>query len=244
MLKAIVVDDEYPARKELLYILQMTRQVEVIAEFETGEEALAFIDNKAPDVVFLDIRMHGSDGLRVAELINARMNPPLIVFTTGYSEYAARAFELNVENYVMKPYAPARIQAVVQQMLCDRAEKIVLEPNKSSVMFKRLTIWDQDRMVVLKADEIHFIKSEGIHTTLIDTERGSFSSRQTLRTWEARLSGTNFLRVHKSYLVNMEHVCEVYPWFNSSFVVSIGKSAEQIPVGRRYLKEFCSIMGI
>ena len=121
MLKAIVVDDEYPARKELRYILQLTQQVEVVGEFEDGGEALAYIDKDCPDVVFLDIRMQGSDGLRVAELINARTNPPRIVFTTGFSEYAARAFELNAENYVMKPYAPVRLQAVVQRLIDDTA---------------------------------------------------------------------------------------------------------------------------
>ena len=123
MLKAIVVDDEYPARKELRYILQLTQQVEVVGEFEDGEEALTYIDRDCPDVVFLDIRMQGSDGLRVAELINARAKPPRIVFTTGFSEYAARAFELNAENYVMKPYAPERLQAVVQRLLDDTEEK-------------------------------------------------------------------------------------------------------------------------
>lgn len=244
MLKAIVVDDEYPARKELRYILQLTQQVDIVAEFETGDEALAFIDNASPDVVFLDIRMQGSDGLRVAELINAREKPPRIVFTTGFSEYAARAFELNAENYVMKPYAPERLQAVVQRLLLETTEKTVSQPHKVAASFKRITVWHQDRMVVINPEDILFIKADGTHLAVIVTKQASFSSRQSLREWEERLGGSHFMRVHKSFLVNMDHVLEISPWFNSTYLLSINQSAETIPVGRKYLKDFCRIMKI
>ena len=105
--------------------------------------------------------MQGSDGLRVAELINARAKPPRIVFTTGFSEYAARAFELNAENYVMKPYAPERLQAVVQRLIDDTTEKAMPLPHKVAASFKRLTVWNQDRMVVINPDDILFIKADG-----------------------------------------------------------------------------------
>lgn len=244
MLKAIVVDDEYPARKELRYILQLTQQVEVVAEFEGGEEALAYIDKVSPDVVFLDIRMQGSDGLRVAELINARTKPPRIVFTTGFSEYAARAFELNAENYVMKPYAPERLQAVVQRLIDDTAEKAMPLPHKVAASFKRLTVWHQDRMVVINPDDILFIKADGIHLAVTVTKQANFASRQSLREWEERLGGSHFMRVHKSFLVNMDQISEISPWFNSTYLLSINHSTETIPVGRKYLKDFCRIMKI
>ncbi len=252
MMKALLVDDEFPARGELRCLLEEIGRIEVVGECEDGEEALDFLKKNAIDVVFLDIQMSVKDGLTTAWEIIQLPHPAQIVFTTGYNEYAVKAFELNAVDYVMKPYSKKRLEQTVQKLVDLRQEKKWENSKIYELLAKklvanqgRLSVWAHDRLVVLTTAQILCVKAEGKGKSVLYTEKGNFFTGFTLKEIEEKLNSSQFLRTHKSYLVNLEKIREIIPWFNNTYVLVLeGYTGENIPVSRHYIKEFNEKMGI
>lgn len=252
MINALVVDDEFPARGELRCLLEEIGGIEVIGECEDGEEALEFLVKNPADVIFLDIHMSIKDGLTVAWEILQLPHPPKIVFTTGYNEYAVKAFELNAVDYVMKPYSKKRLEQTVKKLVeLKKAEKwengtiYELLTKNAVTHHKRISVWTHDRLIVLNISQIIFAKAEGKGKTVLYTEKGNFITGFTLKEIEEKLNFSQFCRTHKSYLVNLDKIREVIPWFNNTYVLVFdGYSGEKVPVSRHYIKKFNEKMGI
>lgn len=249
-LKALVVDDELPAREELIYMLEAGNKVKVVGECEDGDEVTGFLERISVDVVFLDIHMRIQNGLSTAWQIMQLSNNPKIVFTTGYSEYAQQAFELNAIDYVVKPYVQARINKTVakveesvrigtlnQQIQAMIYSGVTAEPN-------RLPVWQNERLLVLPYSEICYAKSDGKRNIVICTSKDCYTTNLTLRELEERLKPPKFLRTHKSYIANLDRVQEIISWFNNTYMLKLEGCEEQIPVARHYIKAFQNLIGL
>jgi len=249
-LKALLVDDEFPARDELKYLLEEIGGIDVVAECEDGSEALEIIKKTDLDVAFLDIHMRTRDGLSTAAEMTKILGYPKVVFTTGYSEYAVKAFDLNAIDYVVKPYSRKRIEKAVAKLL----ETTKIERLRDSPTAERKTkdscpekigVWANDRMFMLNHSEIFFAQALEKRKTMLCTERGKFLTTLTLKEIQSRLEPAQFVRTHKSYIVNVQKIREVIPWFNNTYVLNLeGSSEKEIPVSRYFIKEFNSKMGI
>lgn len=249
-LSAIIVDDEFPARAELKSILEEIGNIDIVGECEDGDEALELINHCSPDVVFLDIRMRNKDGLVTAGEIMEMQYPPFVVFTTGYNQFAAQAFDLNAVDYILKPYSSERVAKSIDKLAKvkenHKSTGAVAEPKVPGKQYlPNLCIWFKDRMVVIRPSEILFAKADQQRQTLLQTERGIMHTKIPLKELEAILGEQGFLRTHKSYLVNLEKVREIIPWFNNTYVLTLENCQEtNIPVARHYMKEFNAHMGI
>jgi DNA-binding LytR/AlgR family response regulator len=253
MLRIIIVDDEYPAREELKDMLEEMEDIEIIAEFEDGLETIEFLQkNDQADVVFLDIRMRHKDGIVTAWEILQLPNPPQVVFITGYEDYAVKAFELNAVDYILKPYSVQRLEQTISKLRSlttanqfTNGNAFEFLRNNLTVDQMRLFVWVGEKMVVLHADDIIYIKTDEKGKPVIYSSKGVFMTRLTLKEIEKTLSPAQFVRTHRSYLVNLNKVSEVVPWFNNTYMISLdGYKEEQVPVARHYLNDFKSAFKI
>lgn len=249
-LTAIIVDDEFPARAELKSILEEIGDIDIIGECEDGDEVIEMINARCPDVVFLDIQMRNKDGLAAAGEIMELTYPPNVVFTTGFNRFAAQAFELNAVDYILKPYSYERVAKSISKLIRTKAQQSIQasipEPNKTpKTLPPHLCVWSKDRMIILRPSEIFFAKADENRQTLLQTEQGAMFTKLALKDLENMLTDQGFLRTHKSYMVNLNKVREVIPWFNNTYVLVLENCREtNIPVARHYIKEFNRIMGI
>lgn len=237
MLKVYIVDDEPLARDELRYLLLRNKQVEVIGEAASFEEAIEEISAYQPDLVFVDIEISHHNGLQLAKRLQ-ELNPiPSIVFATAYDEFALQAFDLGASDYILKPFDEKRIQQTI--------EKIILQRTKSnppsSPAPKRIAVSLEGRILLIDCESILYITSAEGKCTIF-TENQAYTISETLIMLEKKLSGSIFLRVHRSYLVNIEHISEIEPWFNSTYNITM-KNRVKVPVSRTYVKDLKESIG-
>lgn len=244
-MKVLVVDDEFPAREELTFLLEETKKVDVVAKCGDCEEALRFLKKNKVDVVFLDIKMSGMDGISAAEIVLSMPDKPYVVFSTGYDTYAVQAFDLNVADYIMKPYSASRVaQSVerVQALMRQEDKEVAL---KSIAGQKKISVWSADRLIVLDYSDIYFFCMSSKGCVEIESVKGKFQTSMPLKLLEERLEPGVFLRTHKSFIVNLGKVEEIIPWFNNTFMIKLsGCSEKTVPVSRHYLAVFKKAIGI
>jgi DNA-binding LytR/AlgR family response regulator len=249
MLKAIIVDDELPARKELAFMLEKNEGVSVIAEFEDGVETIDFLHaGQQADVVFLDIKMRRKDGVTTAWEIMQMAHHPYIVFVTGFEEYAIKAFELDAVDYILKPFDEQRLQQTVRKLKTLQTQHKLSNTHVYDYLNKqvpsghrRLSIWSNERMVILQPSDIGYVKTDDKGKTVVCSNKGNFMTKLTLKDIQERLASSDFIRTHKSYMVNLNKIKEVVLWFNNTYMLVIdGYDDEKIPVARHYMKDFNS----
>ncbi|MGJ9459670.1 LytR/AlgR family response regulator transcription factor [Oceanobacillus sp. CF4.6] len=243
----MIAEDEQLAREELIYLLEKEKDVVLCSSAETGEQLIDLYIEQEPDVIFLDVHMPGMHGVEAAKKITelAYIQPPLFIFTTAYDDYAVEAFEIEAIDYMLKPYDLVRFQTAM-----DRVRKRLLQlevkgessiPNQGFPTTSKLLIDDNDRMVVLSPDSIYyavpFKRMLEIHT-----EDKVIVSRMTLQELEKKVQGFSFFRTHRSYLVNLNHVQEITPWFNGTSNVTLkDKKQTTIPVSRAARKHLLDL---
>jgi len=241
-IRALIVDDEPPARELIATLLRDESDVEVVGECASGRSAVAAIERLSPDVVFLDVQMPGLDGFGVlSELTVERW--PLIVFVTAYDKHALRAFEVHALDYLLKPFEYDRLRQAVQ-----RARKELNQRDGTSQqtrllallegMQSRLGSWDRvivreaGRITFLRPDEIDWIEGEGNYLRL-HVGKGSYLLRETMHAAETRLIAKGFLRVGKSAMINLERVKEWQPLFHGDSVLIL-EDGTRVTVSRIY----------
>ncbi|TVX85240.1 LytR/AlgR family response regulator transcription factor [Paenibacillus agilis] len=252
MIRAFIVDDEPLARDELMYLLRRTKRVDIVGEAESYEEALDGIQETTPDVIFLDIQLSDATGIEIAERLKEDGCQSAIVFATAYDEYALKAFELNATDYILKPYEEARIQQTVEK-LAQRLAVPASQPaaasgssvsaaSKTLERTERLAVTVDERIAVLHVDRIIFIESEEGKAVVV-TEGQRYKVSEALTVLERKLNHPSMLRVHRSYLVNVDYVREIEPWFHSTYVMKM-KDGASIPVSRTYVKDLKQKLGL
>lgn len=245
MLKAYIVDDEPLARDELKYLLIRSKQVMVLGESDCFDKAIEEISLMKPDIVFLDIELSEENGLKLAGQLASLESPPVIIFATAYDEYALQAFELNAFDYILKPYDEERIQKTLEKI--NRMQKIggkvfSVKPSLSNDSNGKFAILVDERIILLTFDEIVYMESSEGKCT-IGTLAQKYTVSEALVVLEKKLNPTKFLRVHRSFIVNVDHIIEIEPWFNSTYNLYM-KNGSKIPVSRTYIKDLKLMIGI
>ncbi|MBM7623839.1 LytR/AlgR family response regulator transcription factor [Sporohalobacter salinus] len=255
-LETVIVDDELPARDELKFLLSDLDELEVIAEASTGQQALEIITKQKPDVAFLDIQMPGKSGMEIAEEILTWEKKPLIVFITAYDRYAIKAFELNAQDYLLKPFTEERFAKTIERILDkyqmetktvndQQLEKLIASMNpRSNSLIKIPVNSKQGRIKLLDEEEVIFAytKNGDVYIKICDNE---YKSDFTLSELEDKLPNPNFFRVHRSYIANLEKIKEVIPWFKGKYRLVMGDQLEsEIPVSRNKIKKLKEIINL
>ena len=251
---ALLADDEEPARRELRFLLEETERVEVVGEAASGEAALELAHKLRPDALFLDVQMPGLDGFAVAERVLAEIAPPpLFVFATAYDAYALKAFEVSAVDYLLKPFQAERVAQTAERLMERRrgAESQVLAAGLKQLLEQvrqesaplRIPVEKNGRIVLLPARDVVFAACrEG--GTYVKTAAEEFPVRTTLGELQERL-GYRFLRVHKGYVVNLDRIAELIPWFHGTYLlVMADRERTEIPVSRRLAQTLREKLGL
>lgn len=273
-LTALIIDDEALARQELQYLLERAGGVEVLAQGTNGIEAVDLIRTHKPDVVFLDVQMPGLDGFGVLKkLLDRKVQMPQVVFATAYNQYAVRAFEVNAVDYLLKPFDRKRVMQTIEKAQSRRLAqgepattvqeasvseatakldallKLVEEqaqaPSATRAITGKVVVRAQNRLLLVDQKEICFASiEEGTITVMTPTVEGNSNCR-TIEELQSQLDPEMFWRAHRSYLVNIQHIREVVPWFKSSYQIRMDDPKKtEIPVSRAQTKRLRELFNL
>ncbi len=226
MLKAMIVDDEAPARSELRFLLDEIGDVEVVAEAENVREAIESLKKSRCDVMFLDINMPGVNGMQLAEALTKLKNLPAVVFVTAYGEYAAEAFDVNAVDYLVKPVETERLRRAVDKV----RNAIGMTAKKAAA--ERIPVEKGGKKILVPVDKIRYITAKDDYSCLY-TEDDHYLSTISLAQLEVRLADSNFFRVHRRHIVNLDYVSEVESIPGGTLQLTMRDDGEKIPVSRR-----------
>jgi two-component system response regulator LytT len=241
-LTTIVVDDEKLACDELSFLLGDFPEVEVIATGSNGLEAVELIQNLDPELVFLDVNMPGLDGIGVVRRLRERgVDGPHFIFVTAYDQYAVEAFRLQAMDYLLKPVDKNRLAETI-----DRAKRAIQDtkgpepaepaPNGKAAAGparSKLLVRASNRHFIVDANEVIYATIDNGLITLVSTNIEGHSTYRTIEDLQANLDRDLFWRVHRSYLVNINRIKEVVPWFKSSYQLRMDdKKHTEVPVSR------------
>jgi two-component system LytT family response regulator/two-component system response regulator LytT len=240
-LSTLVVDDEQLASDELAYLLKEFPDVEIIASARNGLQAVKLIEDLEPDLVFLDVQMPGMDGLSVIRTLKERGIPlPYFVLATAYDQYAIEAFRLEALDYLLKPVDKERLalsieraRRVVQEKAKSQPPEPAALPRPAGTQRTKLMVRSANRNFIIDANELIYATiNDGLITIAAAGLEGQ-SNYRTIEELQSNLDPENFWRVHRSYLVNINRIKEVIPWFKSSYMLRMDdKKQTEIPVSR------------
>jgi two-component system, LytTR family, response regulator len=250
-IRTLVVDDEMLARERVLSLLQQESDVEVVGQCSDGGEAVAAIDEQAPDLVFLDVQMPGCDGFEVLKQVNPE-RMPTVIFVTAYDEYALRAFEVHALDYLLKPFGKDRFQQTLRHArealegrragdLGRRLLAMVHDIKPEPQRVERLVVKSGGRVFFLRTDEIDWIEAAGNYVRL-HLGQESHLFRETMNRMESRLDARRFARIHRSRIVNTERIKELQPWFNGDHVVIL-RDGTRLTLSRGYKEKLQQRLG-
>jgi two-component system response regulator LytT len=259
-INTVIVDDERLARDELAYLLKGFPEVNVIAQGRNGLEAVALIREHNPDLVFLDVQMPGLDGFGVIKkLVERKLRVPQIIFATAFDNYAIRAFEVNAVDYVLKPFDKARVAKAIHrakkmvdahtspverlEALFEQLGSGVSDPRSAQPV--KLLVKSQDRMILVDAEDMIYASIQDGTITIFAHDSEGTSNYRTIEELAAALDTGVFWRPHRSYLININHIKEVVPWFKSSYTLKMkDKRASEIPVSRAQTKRLRELFNL
>ena len=249
VIRAVVVDDEQPARHELCFLLEQLDDIEVVGQSENGIDAMQVIREQQPNLVFLDIQMPGRTGFEVARELVLRAVDTCVVFVTAYDQHAINAFEVNAVDYLLKPVESARlaqtIERVRHRLTTDRdgAMADALVGKVLDQLSQRRPSQDQvalkvgERFELIPSDDIIFASLSDDVITVVAGRLTGTSNFRSLNELQSKLDPEVFWRVHRSHLVNINKVKEIVPWFSRNYILKM-KDAKgtEIPVSRAQTK--------
>lgn len=252
MIRTLIIDDVQLARERLKRCLGAEPEVEIVGECDNGIEAVESIRALSPDLIFLDVQMPALDGFGVLEALKGE-HVPVVIFVTAYNEYAIQAFEVNALDYLLKPVDCTRLSKAVERAKSQLAQpppvddldsrfRAMLEDIKSSSKFlKRLTIKLTGHTILLPTDEIDWVESYGNYLK-VHAGRESHLIRGTMQSLEAKLDPETFVRVHRSAIVNIEKIKEIYPRSNGDQDLVL-QNGQQLMLSRKYRDQFLAALG-
>jgi two-component system LytT family response regulator len=239
-IRAVVVDDEDLARRRLRkLLLKYGEEVEVVGEAANAEEAVALISSLRPDVVFLDVQMPGCDGFEVVRRLQEK---PFIVFATAYNEYALKAFEENSVDYLLKPVEQKRLDRTLEKLrrfvgtsslrVNENIERML--SRLASPPIQRLKVSVGDKIYLIDLPDIVYFESREKYTYLHTTDR-EYMIDETLADLEVKLDKSTFVRIHRSYIVNVKFIRELVRWFAGRYKVRLkDKNETELIATRSY----------
>ncbi|MHC1705302.1 MAG: LytR/AlgR family response regulator transcription factor [Tenuifilaceae bacterium] len=242
-MKAIIVEDEEPARDLLKKYLEPFPEIELIGEYIDGFEGAKAINQLKPDIVFLDIQLPRITGIEVLELLD---HSPMIIFTTAYDEYAIKAFEKNAVDYLMKPFSRERFSQAIEKVKARIAIQSQSNQNIQQLSDSLTTGTFLDRIVVKSNQAINVIPTEDINYleaqddyVMIHTTGSRYMKKQTMKYFEDRLDPNQFIRIHRSFIANVTTISKLEPYEKESYlaVLKNGAKLKVSSSGYKVLKE-------
>jgi two-component system LytT family response regulator/two-component system response regulator LytT len=257
-LSAVIVDDEQLARDELAYLLKDIGDVDVVAQGKNGVEAVNLIREHSPDLVFLDVQMPGLDGFGVLKkLLDKKIPLPKIVFATAFDQYAVKAFEVNAVDYLLKPFDRKRVAQSLQRARekievagasSDKFEALMRMLESQKPQTSKILLKAAGRLFLINQKDICFASIEDGVITVVTSGASGMEGQSNCRTLEELLDSLDpnlFWRAHRSFLVNINRIKEVVPWFKSSYQLRMDdKKQTEIPVSRAQTKRLRELFGL
>ena len=258
-LSAVIVDDEQLARDELAFLLKSVDDVNVVAQGKNGVDAINLIREFNPDLVFLDVQMPGLDGFGVIKkLLDKKIPLPKIVFATAFDQYAVKAFEVNAVDYLLKPFDKKRVAQSVQKARAkmetsgstssEKLETLVRMLESQKPQASKVLLKSAGRLFLISQKDICYASIEDGVISVMTTGPTGMEGQSNCRTLEELLDSLDpnlFWRAHRSYLVNINRIKEVVPWFKSSYQLRMDdKKQTEIPVSRAQTKRLRELFGL
>ncbi|MCX7610555.1 MAG: LytTR family transcriptional regulator DNA-binding domain-containing protein [Ignavibacterium sp.] len=245
-IKVIIIDDEVLARQIIKNYLSKHSEIEIIAECSDGFDAVKKINQLKPDLIFLDIQMPKITGFEMLELIE---NPPQIIFTTAYDQFAIRAFEVNAVDYLLKPFSEDRFNFSLEKAIVrlndtsnqkKEIKNILNTTDDKTEILERVIIKDGSKINVIPVDEILYIEAQDDYV-LINSEKGKFLKQKTMKYFENHLNENQFVRVHRSFIVNLSFIEQLFQTETESHRLVL-KNGKEIPVSKNGLQKLKNIL--
>jgi two-component system LytT family response regulator len=235
--KAIIVDDEELARSDLIVQLSRFSSVEVIGEADNLKTAKEIIQKINPDIIFLDIQFPGESGFELLDKIDTKSK---IIFVTAFDEYAIRAFEVNAQDYLLKPVNPERLALTLERLeeMKEPSGEELRKFNTDDSIFIEIN----NRYHFIRINSIIKITAAGNYSEIITINGQKGLTQKSMKEWESRLPENLFIRIHRSTIVNTEFIEKVEPWFNYSYCVYLKGSDKPEVMSRRYVSRIKEYM--
>jgi two-component system, LytTR family, response regulator len=240
-IRTIIIDDETPARDLIKYYLTEVDSIEVIAECADGFSGLKSISTLKPDLVFLDIQMPRLTGIELIEVLTEK---PEIIFTTAYDQFAIRAFELNAVDYLMKPFAKRRFLDAVKKAVDkihsgtgnkEPASQILAKRLEPSAPVNRIVVRKGNALNLIPVEQIRYVEAQDDYVMIFHSA-GKALKQQTMKFYEENLPKSDFVRIHRSYIVKIEEIKRIEPYGKENHV-AILQSGDKLPVSRAGYKQ-------
>lgn len=236
-MNCIVVDDEYPAREELKHFISRFSNINIEAEFDDSIKALEYIEKNKPNIIFLDINMPRLDGMALARIVNNFEKKCIIVFITAYREHAVDAFEIEAFDYIMKPYSEERIVSTLKRL------EIIKGNSLKTDVSKKITLKKNNKLKVIDVNDICYCEAQE-RETVIYTSSDKYVEHCSISEFYKKLPSSIFFKTHRSYIVNLDKISEIIPWFNNTYMIKLKGINEEVPVSRNNINNFKHLMGI
>jgi two-component system LytT family response regulator len=243
-IRTVIIEDEAPARDIIKFYLQELDTIEVIAECTDGFSGLKTISQMKPDLVFLDIQMPRLTGIEMLEVLTEK---PEIIFTTAYDQFAIRAFELNAVDYLLKPFAKRRFLEAVKKAI-DKiksgngnqipANEILVKKPDPAASVNRIVVRKGNAINLIPVEQVRFVEAQDDYV-MIYHEGGKALKQQTMKFYEDNLAKSEFVRIHRSYIVRIREIKRIEPYGKDNHVAVL-QSGDKLPVSRagyKHLKE-------
>ena len=233
-MKALIIDDERLARKELINLLKEYAEIDIIGEAENVEQAKQKIDTLQPDVLFLDVEMPEKTGF---ELINEIDTNAQIVFVTAYQDHAIAAFDINAFDYLTKPVLPERLSETIKNLINDKKELSTLISNRKTLQLEdNVFIKDGEKCWFIKLKDIVLFESEGNYVRIVFKDFKPLVL-MSLNNLEGRLSSEHFFRANRKFIINLETISHIENWFNGGLKITL-LNKQEVEISRRQAVKF------
>lgn len=236
--RAIIVDDERLSRKDLKSLLSDYNLIEVVGEADSVITAIKLINEKDPDLIFLDIQMPGESGFDLLDKIDLKAK---VIFVTAFDEYAIRAFEVDAVDYLLKPVNPERLKSAIERLEREGLREVITKRKLKydDMMF----IVINNHIKFLRVSSIACIQAAADYSEIITTDGKKGLVQKSMSEWEERLPENYFIRIHRSTIINMEYVDRVEEWFNNSYHVYLKNIDTPFIISRRYAAKIKERLG-
>jgi len=244
-MNVIIIDDEPLARSIVKEYLANYNDIKVIAECNDGFEGLKAIQQHEPEVIFLDIQMPKINGFEMLELIE---NPPQVIFTTAFDEYAIKAFESNAVDYLLKPFSKERFDKAMQKYLsqqktpAEKTEAVLESAAQSPIQQNRIVVKDGSKIKIIPVSQIQYLEAADDYVKIFIPE-GSFLKKKTMSFFEDSLRPFHFVRVHRSYIVNTQLITRIDAYEKDSHILLLSTGAK-LPVSKAGYAKLKEVLGI
>ncbi len=240
-IRTIIIDDEQLARSITKGYLSKHPEIEIIAECSNGFDAIKKINEEKPDLIFLDIQMPKINGFEMLELLE---NPPAIIFTTAYDQFAIKAFEVSAVDYLLKPFSEERFNKALKKSYTyiqdkfqqDSAIKNIIKQNDERIEFlERVVIKEGAKISILPVESIKWIEAQDDYV-MINSEQGRFLKKKTMKYFENHLDENMFIRIHRSYIINADYIQHLEQKGKESYQLIL-KNGKELPVSKTGLSK-------